>query len=187
MGVYTEEFDGYFLWLCDLINADMNRYSELCFALHSIDFVWVLELDEDRAEDGLSLRRKYYEQDISEDWIMFLDKPCSVFEALIGIARRMNYILEDEDSNDMSFMYFWEFIKNLGLKKYSNVRLKGRPKELIELDLIDIQTICDDWMNRNFGPDGSGTPFPLEFPFSDQRLQTINSSMNAYVFERYFA
>ncbi len=186
MGLYTDEFDGYFLWLCDLIHADMDRYSELCYTLHNIDFIWALELDEDRAEDGLSLRRKYYEQDSSEDWVMLLEKPCSVLEALIGIARRTNYILEDDTSTDMSFMYFWEFVKNLGLKRYSNIRLLDRFGRTVSDALYDIQIICDRWMSRNFEPDGSNSPFPLRNPSRDQRFQTINSQMNSYVFENYF-
>ena len=185
MGLYTEEFDGYFLWLCSLVNADLSCYSELLYALHEMDFVWVIELDSDRADDGLELRRKYYEQDHNEDWIMFWERPCTVFEALIGIARRMNYILEDEDSGDMTFMYFWEFIRNLDLKKYSNKRLDGRPKELVENDLYDIQAICNNWMTRNFEPDGRGSIFPLPYASEDQAHISLTYQMNNYVIVKF--
>lgn len=185
MGLYTEEFDGYFLWLCDLVNADMSRYSELLYALHEMDFVWVIDLDSDRADDGLELRRKYYQTNPDDDWVMFWDRGCTVFEALIGIARRMNYILEDEDSGDMSFMYFWEFIRNLGLKKYSNNRLRGLSQEQIDTDFFDIQLICSNWMNRKFEPNGQGSIFPLPSATENQAHISLTYQMNNYVIVQY--
>lgn len=180
-----DEFDGYFLWLCELVNADLDRYSELLYILHMTDFVWSIAQDESRASEGLLLREEYYGLDPDEDWIMFLEKPCSVLEALIPLARRMNDMFEDENKSDMTRVWFWEFIKNLGLKKYSNVRLETAPIAYVETDFLDIQFILDNWLNRQFEFDGLGSPFPLKEAASDQREQSMIYQMYAYVTENY--
>lgn len=176
-----DDFDGYFLWLCSIVNADMDRYSELLFCLHDTDFIWSLEQDESRATEGLMLREEYYHNDISEDWIMFLEKPCSVFEALIPIARRMNDLFMDENTSDMTRVWFWELIKNLGLKKYSNIRLLTGPNAETDTDFIDIQFILDRWLHREFDIDGVGSPFPVPDSGVNQREKTIIYQMYSYV------
>lgn len=176
------DYDDYFLWLCSLVDADMNRYSELLFILFDTDFVWRLEQDESRRTEGLMLREEFYNYDRSQDWVMFLEKPCSVLEALIPIARRMNDILEGIDSSDMTRVWFWELLKNLGLNKYSNIRLEYEERES---DLIDIQLILSTWMNRDFDVDGTGSIFPLKVPTKDQRERTIIYQMYDYAFENY--
>lgn len=178
------EYDDYFLWLCGLVDADMTRYSELLYILHDSDFMWCLELDESRETEGLMLREEFYNQDLSQDWIMFLEKPCSVLEVLIPIARRMNDVFESVDSSDMTRVWFWELIKNLGLKKYSNIRLEYEDREN---DLIDINLILSRWMNREFEPDGTGSLFPLKTPTKDQRERSIIYQMYDYAFENYIS
>lgn len=177
-----EDYDDYFLWLCETVDADLTRYSELLYILHDTDFVWVVPQDESRETEGLMLRESFYNLDNSQDWIMFLDKPCSVLEVLIPIAHRMNDILESEDSSDMTRVWFWELIRNLGLKKYSNIRLEYEDRED---DLIDIHLILSSWMNREFEPDGTGSIFPLKSPTKDQRERTIIYQMYDYLFENY--
>lgn len=174
------EFDGYFEWLCFLVNADMERYSELLFQLHDTDFVWCLELDESRANDGLELRKEYYEM-TGDDWVMLMEKPCSVLEMLVALARRMDDMLMDDNTASRVPVWFWEMVKNLGLKKYKNVvMLVGNDD-----DLYGIQTILHMWMTREFEFDGVGSVFPLQNPASDQRDATIVRQLNAYVLENY--
>lgn len=176
---YEEEYDGYFIWLCSLVDTDMSRYSELLYRLHDTDFVWCLDRDDGRAADGLALREEYCSIDIWNDWVMLMEKPCSVLEALIGLARRMDDMLSDDMVTNHVRVWFWEFIKNLGLKRYSNIVVS-----ICDAD-FDIQMILSRWMNREFDFDGSGSLFPLDEPCADQREKTIIYQLNAYVLEKY--
>lgn len=177
-----DEFDDYFLWLCDLINADMNVYSEILFQLHDTDFVWALELDASRAKEGLELRKEYYDI-CHDDWVMLMDKDCSVLEMLIALARRMDDMLVDDNTSTRVPIWFWEMFENLGLKKYTNTFLWLE----LEDDLYDIQEILRIWMHRDFEPDGVKSVFPLRNPTHDQRERTIVYQMNDYVFENYIS
>lgn len=185
--VFSEDdYDGYFLWLCDLVNADMTRYSELLFRLHDMDFVWCLEQDESRAVEGLMLREEYYGlTDYLEDWVMFMDKKCSVLESLIALARRMSDAMTETESGDTTRVWFWMFIKNLGLKPYSNIRLEAPWYPTSESDLIDIQMIVHRWLNREFESDGVGSIFPLKEARHDQRERTLVYQMYDYIFENF--
>lgn len=175
-----DEFDDYFIWLCDLVNADMDVYSEILYQLHDTDFIWALELDESRAKDGLELRKEYYDI-CHDDWVMLMDKGCSVLEMLIALARRMDDMLVSDDVGRRVPLWFWEMFDNLGLKRYTNTFLwLGR-----EDDLYDIQLILHIWMTRDFEPDGSQSIFPLKNPTHDQRTRTLIYQMNDYVFENY--
>lgn len=180
----ADDYDGYFLWLCGLVNADMTRYSELLFRLHDMDFLWILDQDESREAEGLMLREEYLRLTYGEeDWVMLMDKRCSVLEALIPLARRMSDALTEDNSGDTTRVWFWEFIKNLGLKTYSNIRLEYEDGED---DLIDIQMIVHRWLNREFDWDGEGSIFPLKNSAHDQRERTIIYQMYDYIFENFF-
>lgn len=176
-----DEYDEYFLWLCELVNADMDRYSELLFQLHDMDFFWVLELDSSRATEGLALREEWYGLNPYADWIMFLEKECSVLEALIGLARRMEGMLSDLNTGDRTRVWFWEMVRNLGLGIYTNARIK-RDKETA---LLNIQMTLSTWMNREFEPNGQGSPFPLDTSGKDEREVSMIYQLYDYLFEKH--
>ena len=175
-----DEYDEYFLWLCELVNADMDRYSELLFQLHDMDFFWVLELDSSRATEGLALREEWYGLNPYADWIMFLEKECSVLEALIGLARRMESMLSDLNTGDRTRVWFWEMIRNLGLKKYTNTKMAGEFGAI-----LDIQMVIDNWLNRDFDDGGWGSVFPLDNPTCDQRERSMIYQLYDYLFEKH--
>ena len=51
----------YFDWLCGIINSKPGMYDILIHELYSMDFFWVIELDSNRAEDGLILRGEFHD------------------------------------------------------------------------------------------------------------------------------
>ena len=177
-----EDYDGYFLWLCHLVSADMTRYSELLWNLYDMDFVWVLDIDASRSIDGLDLRKEYFDLFPEEDWVMLMEKSCSVFEMLIALSRRIDGVLGDVNTGDRTRVWFWEMIRNLGLKSYSNIRLEY--DETGE-ELIDIQIILSRWMNREFDEDGKGSVFPIKEPMHNQRERSIVYQMYDYLMENY--
>jgi hypothetical protein len=178
-----DEFDGYFLWLCELVNADMDNYSELMYELHNTDFYWCIDLDASRASEGLELRKEYCDINkyFNTDWVMLMDKPCSVLEALISLARRMDDMLIEDNTSERVAVWFWEMVKNLGLKKYTNTVIWIGQDD----DRYDIQEILRIWMSREFAADGSGSPFPLRYPAHDQCERTLVYQLNDYILENY--
>lgn len=168
--------EGYFNYLKGIAGLRLN-YSRLARVLFSIPFRGVLELDEDRVYDGLKIRDEYCrETGLSLDSMN--DIPCSVLECLIGLARRLDYLVEDETSGDMTRVWFWEMCINLGLSIYTDDFM-----DIWKDSTDDIIEILERWMHRKFEPDGTFSPFPLRHPKQDQRFETLNYQINHYAEE----
>jgi hypothetical protein len=161
----------YFLWLCAKLRCKNNmEFRALLRALSSKDFFSLIELDDNRALDGL--RYRHYYKEATE-----LEPPsgnCSVLEVLVGLAERMSYILYDPDidNEDQIHVWFWELIRNLGLDPFDSHD--------------DSMDKIDRWLNRNFYYDGDGSPFPLQNPIEDQREIEIWYQMQAYLNEKLY-
>ena len=77
----------YFDWLYFMVipNPNKNHYRKLLSALHSIEFRYFVDYDENRASDGENLRW-YYVNDGGNDEILRWKEPCTVLEMLIALA-----------------------------------------------------------------------------------------------------
>lgn len=182
----ANEFDDYFLWLANKVDADLSRYSELLYILYDTDFVYSsdIELDQSRCEDGLSLREDFVYENPGEDWVFYINRGCNVFEAILALAIRMEDNLAEDNSGDRTRVWFWQFIKNLGLGKYTNDRLTYQGYGREEDDFC-IQEILNKWMFREFDYDGTGSIFPLKKASRDQRNRPIIYQMSDYIFENF--
>lgn len=174
----------YFDYLTQLINAEPGRYDLMLGELFLLDFTWTedVPLDFNRAEDGLILRSGYTDIGMSMESIdeELGDKPCSVLEVLIALSQKMDYTLYDDDKGDRSRIWFWEMISNLKLDDYTNARIENNWALLGHIDNIIIK-----WLNRDFGMNGWGSPFPLWYPRTDQRRLQLIDQMNEYCLEKY--
>jgi hypothetical protein len=169
--------DLYLNWLyakvaySDAPSSPSVSYHKLLQALHSIEFVWVIAMDENRAQDGLELRKDFITQahirDVPEDWY---NLPCSVLEMLIAFSRRASF--ETEYS---SVEWFWMFLTNVGLAEQhdSSVGLEALVHEVID-------TVV--W--RTYDPDGHGGLFPLDEPDQDQRRVEIWHQFCEYLVDK---
>lgn len=176
----------YYIWLRGqaLQDDEHSNYNALLRMLHSMPFYWILPLDEDRAIDGLNLRIDY--QRSIENLDVYVDdlddEDASVLEVLVGIARRMSYLISEDDYPGMTpSVCFWILIENLGLLKYTDDALKNDMYSLLDLNGDVIR-----WMQRLFDYDGTGSPFPLRQPPCDQREETITYQMNRYILENFY-
>lgn len=70
--------------------------------------------------------------------------------------------------------WFWIMMENMGLTRYDDEHF----------DVDDVNRIVDIWLERRFGSDGMGSPFPLQHPFEDQRQIELWQQMQNYVNER---
>jgi hypothetical protein len=157
----TEPFEHmYFKWLCAKVVYNMNptpslTYWNLLKTMQNTEFVWLLSGDDNRAEDGLELRREFIlEAESPDDPSWRRDPGCSVLEMLIAFSRRTEYMTAQKAKD-----WFWEFIDNLGLKEVNDGH-EATPE--------DIGEILDEFVWRTYEPSGHGGLFPLNDPQRDQ-------------------
>lgn len=186
---FESRYPDYFSWLCELVNVDGQYTDEaywiLAKALWDTDYDWILRMDEDRAKSGTDLRYLYYLDGGTDSY----DGPCTVLEVLVALAKDMDDILDELDGETRISLYFWEMIENLGLAKYSDHNLlrsgNGYDVVLEGCERENIDQILEDWMQRRFDYDGTGSPFPLRNPRHDQRNVDLWYQCNAYMLENY--
>lgn len=170
----------YFDWLCNLIRVDdgQDSYWILAKELHHKEFRYIVANDDNRAADGEYLRKEYISGNPRMD-INHLNMPCSVFEMLVALARRMDFELSDLDNRDRTHKYFWELIDNLGLMEFTDEEYSYRQASL------SVDSILEIFLNREYRQDGRGGLFPLKNPSKDQRKVELWYQMNAYINENY--
>jgi hypothetical protein len=169
--------DLYLNWLyakvaySDAPSSPSVSYHRLLQSLHAIEFVWVVSMDENRAQDGLELRNEFIKQahipDVPDDWY---NMPCSVLEMLIAFSRRASF--ETEYSSEE---WFWMFLSNIGLDEQhdSSIGLTTLVNEVIDTVI---------W--RTYDPDGHGGLFPLDDAEEDQRRVEIWHQFCEYLVDK---
>lgn len=189
---FEERYPDYFCWLCEMVCVD-GRYTDeaywvLAKTLWDTDFFWLIEMDENRAMDGLYLRNRYEHEGGTDGY----NGPCTVLEVLIALADRIDMVLDEVDGEFRVPIYFWEMLDNLGLTKYTDGSIIGTESgygyslEKDDLERDDIDYILERWMNRKYDSDGYGGLFPLRNPKEDQRDVELWYQASAYIIERYF-
>jgi hypothetical protein len=172
--------DEYFEWLSYLVcgerySSDIS-FSKLLMRLHSINFRYSIPMDENREEDGLSLRYRFaifqgYE-DCVDDILDYLEAPCSVLEMMIALAIKCEEtIMDDPSIGNRTAQWFWEMIKNLGLGSMYNKRYDKR--------LVDISV--ERFLNREYEADGRGGLFVIKDYDRDLRDMEIWHQLLAYL------
>ena len=142
----------YFRWLCaKIIHVDVpapsNTYWFLLNQLYSTEYIWLVSGDDNRAEDGVELRRYFaIETGLSSNLLGPLG--CSVLEMLIAFAYRAEF------SSELSYKeWFWIFIDNLGLSEFND-----------SVDAVtasfDIANILATFVWRTYSYTGEGSLFP---------------------------
>ena len=165
----------YFNWLyskvvrVEGINTPSNNYTHLLQALHSIEFVWLVSGDDNRAADGLDLRWEFINlshAEVSEEW---MEQPCSVLEMFIAFSRRCAF-----ETEPTAREWVWTFLQNLGIDELDDATL-GVPQT--------VEEIIDQFIWRTYDADGSGGMFPLMEPHHDQKKLEIYSQFCEWLIE----
>lgn len=164
----------YFKWLLKLIDCDAGKYGYLMVALFNKEFYWTMPLDENRAEDGKTLRDLFCETKKIDD-ASDIFGPCTVLEMMIALARRWRMDITSEDGSDDGFgLYFWEMIENLGLKDCTN--------ETFQPEIVDEK--LNFMLDRDYSANGVGSLFPVASPKIDQKKSEIWYQLQAYLAEQ---
>lgn len=150
----------YFNWLAHFFVDTRNHDQSVSFwnlfrILHGTEFVWILPMDENRADDGKDLRKQFILLSGVKDDPEWRDMPCSMLEMLVAFARRC-----EEATEVPARDWFWEMLRNLGLSELSDA---------VEIEPQDVAWILEQFMAREFDDHGNGGMFPLNTPKRDQR------------------
>lgn len=169
--------DLYFNWLYDIMNLKYSRessvtsFESLFRCLHSIHFIWDIRMDENRAADGVGLRKEFYKEtgyvDNGE-----LDGPCSVLEMMIALSLRCeNQIMDNPLYGDRSRFWFWVMIRNLGLG--------GETDDMFNEKRV--MTAVEKFMYHDYERDGQGSLFYVRNTQKDHRQMEIWAQMSDYL------
>lgn len=171
----------YFEWLYaqvftirDLGSND--SYLTVCSHLHSIEFWDGVPNDDNRRVEGEELRDEFVSKTPvvdAEDYAeLYSNGRASVFEMLIALSRRADFIIELGMPQWMQV-----FLENLGLLKYSDARFRVSHR-------AEVERIVRTFNTRQYDRTGQGGIFPLTRTRRDQRKIELWYQMAAYMKER---
>ena len=168
--------DEYFEWLCELIDSKRfsrhTSYRKLLMHLHNIEFTWFIPRDDNRADDGIQLRRRFALVREDRSLQRYLQGPCSVLEMMVALAIRCEEtIMDDTLMGDRTGQWFWGMINNLGLGAMTDSKFK--------IEFVD--DVIARLLNREYEPNGKGGLFTVRNHDSDMRTVEIWCQLNWYL------
>ena len=153
--------ENYMLWLTTIAtdgHAHDCIYKKLFAQLMSTSFRWSsgIPLDENRAYDGKSLRKKFYKYAASTSAMTSEeDVPASVFEVMVALAMRIEAdIMHDTEYGDRTSLWFGHMIASLGLAECNDANY----------DEVYVSSVLERFMDRCYEPCGRGGLFTTSDP-----------------------
>lgn len=172
---YLEMLDEYYDFLMELISFNLpehRKYDILLHELNSIEFYWVIEMDENRDIDAVELRKQFlfdHGYDITRDlW----DSPRSVLEVLVAFSQRIEIEITGEPGNDDLGKWFWVMLDNLGLLDQEDLYFDQR---LVHRNI-------ENWLSKKTG---KSTIFPSKKLASQQNQVEMWYQMQNYLNENW--
>lgn len=158
-----------------LSGIDYDEATPVLDVLFDEEFYWTVSMDENRAVDGIDLRKEYL-RSVGVDPNEAYWGPCSVLEMMWALAKRINDdIMYDPDGEWNSSAWFFDMFTNLGLNECVGANFS----------ISKIRYILQNFMDREYSPDGKGGLFPLKNAKHDQRNIEIWYQMQVYLMENF--
>lgn len=160
----------YFAFLCrESGYPRLGGRLELMDALHSTPFLVMIGMDENRAQDGVSLREDFLMisgYGLENLYLIDQDEP-SMLEMMLALSFRMGFLMENDHEENFEIL-----LENTGL-----INLISEYDEEVFSDIINRINY------REYDSFGQGGFFPLLRPNEDQRNVEIWYQMQNYVKE----
>lgn len=160
-------------WLMNLvIDEDHSCYNHLLNFIFNKEFYWSVNKDENRAIDGLNLRKVFEDQ---YGYFSGMDGPCTVLEMMVALSVRGAEDILWDGENDWAPFIFWNMINNLGLiDSVDNNFNRNYVDEKITI-----------FLDRNYDENGVGglflpSPFYSQIPKKFQKLE-VWDQMNDWI------
>lgn len=170
----------YFDWLYELVCK--NRYSKnvslrkLLMHLHSKEFTYIIDMDENRAIDGIALRWQFvYTRSYPTEFLDYLIGPCSILEMMIALSFKCEDVMDDPAFGNRFEQWFWHMIVSLGLGGMTDDLYNKRRTTMA----------INKFLNRNYDPNGKGGLFTIRNCRQDLRDVEIWYQMCWYLNEYY--
>ena len=168
--------DDYFEYLCDLIDAKRFSkrvsYRKLLMRLHDTEFTWFIPYDDNRADDGIQLRRRFALVRNDMSLSNYILGPCSVLEMMVALAVRCEEtIMDDALMGNRTGQWFWGMVHNLGLSPMSDSKFN---KAVVD-------DIIARFLRREYEPDGRGGLFTVKRYERDMRKVEIWCQLSWYL------
>lgn len=162
----------YFNWLYYISCGDSNQYNKLCYFLHGVEFIPIIVMDENRAGDGLKLRRDFIiDNHYPESYISYFKSPCSIFEMIVALAIKQEQLMDDPRYGDRTYTWMTEMFRSLGLAGMFDDRF----------DVEYCEKVIERFLNREYEPDGKGGLFTIKGCTQDLRDVEIWHQMCWYI------
>lgn len=164
----------YFNWLYSLVSdfderSPRLRYTKLLGLLHSLDFIFVISGDDNRAQDAKDLRVEFIHEEFYPDAELAPKDTPSVLEALIAFSRTASF-----ETDETARAWFWVMLSNLGLSDMN---------DSTSLDEAYICSVVETFVWRRYDAFGNGGLFPMPHTQNDQREVEIWYQFNEYLVE----
>ena len=166
MTIKDEINNEYFEWMYDLVCEDRFAktvsYRKLLMFLHRMQFIYSIPKDENRAADGIDLRRRFALYNGYDDLSEYFSPVCSVLEMMIALAVHCEEgIMDDSRKGDRTGQWFWGMVVNLGLGSMDDSHF----------DKEEANDIVVRFLYREYEPDGRGGLFTINN--CEQDLRTV--------------
>ena len=173
----------YFEWLYDKIGNTVWRnetqtYFLLAEVLMNNPFEALVDFDENRAIDGVTLRDEFVDEYGSWEGSNLPFEPCSMLEMLIALARRLHYEMDGFMVGEVPDM-FWQMMRNCGLDVLTDNVANQSPVYFQR----EAERIIDTINHRLYERNGYGGLFPLKQARSDVRKMELHAQMGAWCIE----
>lgn len=162
----------YFEWLCSKIYYEGFgvNYSKLLSMLYDYDFIPIIDMDNNRVEDGRELMRRFAIEKhttlnaLLNEGLTGVDqrgtKYCSILEMMVALAIRCEEtLMTNAEDGDKTSLWFFNMIESLGLIPMTDSNFEYK----------HVTQILDRFIDRKYDRNGKGGLFTIEGVRVDMR------------------
>lgn len=144
----------YFDWLYRIVcGGDYSRglsWHKLIRKLYVREFVYALDMDANREDDGIDLRYRFAYEMGDEKLADYLENdPCSILEMMVALSFRCEEQIMGDPEDEHPDRWFFEMIENLGIDDMDD--------DHYDDGVVD--HILDIFINREYQDNGQGGLF----------------------------